>query len=100
MARTLVCLPEVPNPRVSGGYGRNVAIVRALARLGAQPTVLAMGSQRDGGASAMLAAEGIPVLALDRDGMTLPDVLARGWELICITYFELAEQLLPAIDAC
>lgn len=100
MARTLVCLPEVPNPRVSGGYGRNVAIVRALARLSAEPTVLALGSERDGGTTAMLAAEGIPVITLDRDGVTLPEVLSAGWDVVFVTYFELAEQLLPAIDAC
>ena len=64
MTRTLVCLPEVPNPRVSGGYGRNVAIARALARLGSETTILALSSQRDGGATEMLAAEGIRVIAL------------------------------------
>ncbi len=100
MARILVCLPEVPNPRVSGGYGRNVAIVRSLARLGGEVTVLAMNSVRDGGTSAMLAAEGIEVLAVDRDRLDPGTVMTRGFDIVFITYFELAEQLLGAVTAC
>lgn len=100
MTRTLVCLPEVPNPRISGGYGRNVAIVRALARLGCELTVLALSSQRDGGATEMLAAEGIRVVALDRDGLHVTTVLEAGFDVIFVTYYELAEQLLPFISAC
>lgn len=100
MTRTLVCLPEVPNPRISGGYGRNVAIVRALARMGCDVTVLALSSRRDGGATAMLAAEGIPVVALDRDGISVTTVLGAGFDVIFVTYYELGEQLLPYIAAC
>ena len=100
MTRTLVCLPEVPNPRVSGGYGRNVEIVRSLTRLGCEVTILALNSQRDGGASAMLAEEAIRVVALDRDGIPAAAVLGAGYELVVVTYFELAEQLLPHIAAC
>lgn len=99
MNRILVCLPEVPNPRVSGGFGRNVAILRALRRLGAEPTVLAMSSQRDGGATSILAAEGIPVIALDRDRVEIGAVLGQGYDIVLITYFELAEQLLDLVEA-
>jgi glycosyltransferase involved in cell wall biosynthesis len=99
MTRTLVCLPEVPNPRISGGYGRNVAIARALTRLGCEVTILALSSQRDGGASAMLAEQGIQVVALDRDRIPVTTVLGAGFDIVFVTYYELAEQLLPYIAA-
>jgi glycosyltransferase involved in cell wall biosynthesis len=99
MTRILVCLPEVPNPRVSGGYGRNVAIARALVGLGCETTILAASSQRDGGTTEMLAAEGIRVIALDRERVPPAAVLASGFDLIFVTYYEFAEQILPLIFA-
>jgi hypothetical protein len=99
MVRTLVCLPEVPNPRVSGGYGRNVAIARALRSLGSEVTILAFTSQRDGGATELLARDGIRVVALDRDAVVPAEILASGFDVVFLTYYELAEQLLPAVRA-
>ena len=37
---------------------------------------------------------------MDRDGVGLAQVLATAFDVIFVTYFELAEQLLPAISAC
>jgi glycosyltransferase involved in cell wall biosynthesis len=97
MTRVLVCLPEIPNARISGGYGRNVEIIRSLRRLGCDTTVVALTSHRDGGATQLLAAEGIRIVALDRDGVPLPSQLASGFDVIFITYYELAEKLLPLV---
>jgi O-antigen biosynthesis protein len=97
MTRILVCLPEVPNPQISGGYGRNVAIVRALRRLGCDTTILAASSHREGGTMDLLAAEGIPVVALDRDETSLPAVLERGFDIVFVTYYEFAEKVLPLV---
>jgi glycosyltransferase involved in cell wall biosynthesis len=93
----LVCLPEVPNRHISGAHGRSVALVRSLQRLGYDTTILAMTSTRDGGTTALLATDGIPVVALDRDGVALADVLNTGFDVIFPCYYELAEQLLPLI---
>ncbi len=94
----LVCFPDVPTPSRSSGHARAFEMLSSLQRIGRRPVLFVLGSLGDEVTLARLAAQGIEVHCADR-GARLGDLAARGFATAFVSFWDIAERVVPALRA-
>ncbi len=97
--RTVLVFETVPEPTTCGAYLRATEMLAALARLGQEPVLLALGDGADATIDA-LAAVGCEVIVAGRARNApalVSETLARGFGVAILSFFHVAEPLLPIL---